>query len=446
MKLFPSSTASSSIYDMSFNTTLEDYGVQPVPSDKAVGWLQIGLIIWGINICIPAIMLGTLIGTNAKAIDALIAITAGSIILTIISIGTGIVGSRTKMATALSAEFSFGIRGHSILGVILAATTFGWFGVQLEVFGIGLQEAVTYITNDTLSLPIWPFTLLGGVLMTFTAVFGLKAIAKLSFLAVPLLMVLLISALFVGPQNMPLEEIQSHTPKEIMPLGMLISSIVGAMAVGAVIMPDITRYSKGQGHTVGGVVLGMLVGFPIVLILAAYLVVGSGDADFMHVLLSIFKGPWGIVAIAAILLATWTTNDNNLYSASLALNSIITGQPKWLLTLIGGAVGTILALIGIMQLFMEWLLILGIAIPPIGAILIIDFILSRKKKSYAFKDGKVSAFNLPSWIAWVIGVSIGLLSFFDVLSLTKTPALDAIIAASAIYCAIQAGRSLCRSM
>ena len=44
----------------------------------------------------------------------------------------------------------------------------------------------------------------------------------------------------------------------MMSLGFIISVIAGGYAVGAVIQPDITRYSRSKGHAAGGMVFGMM--------------------------------------------------------------------------------------------------------------------------------------------------------------------------------------------
>jgi len=92
-----------------------------------------------------------------------------------------------------------------------------------------------------------------------------------------------------------------------------------------------------------------------------------------------------------IVFATWTTNDNNLYSAALAFNSMFPKIHKWLLTVIGGGCGIILAMFGILGQFMNWLIILGVTVSPIGAVMATDFLLFRSGAYHFEKLGSVPA-------------------------------------------------------
>ena len=38
-------------------TLLEDYGASPVPESEQKGWFQIGIVYWGIAVCLPAFLI-----------------------------------------------------------------------------------------------------------------------------------------------------------------------------------------------------------------------------------------------------------------------------------------------------------------------------------------------------------------------------------------------------
>ena len=48
-----------------------------------------------------------------------------------------------------------------------------------------------------------------------------------------------------------------------------------------------------------------------------------------------------------------------------------------LLTVILGVIGTIAALAGVWNLFLDWLNILGVFVPPIGAVILTDYALNH---------------------------------------------------------------------
>jgi cytosine permease len=412
---------------------LEDYGTKPVPKEKTRNWFEMGIVIWGISVCIPAFMLGGIAATMTKLGLAILAIILGSVILTGISLATGNIGAHTRLSTAMSAKFAYGKQGNILMAILLFIGTFGWFGVQLAVFGQAIGGAVGILSGGSVDLPQWIPIIIGGILMTLTAMYGFRAIEKLTLFVIPILIILLVATLIKAYGTTTLSEVFARTPEQIMPLGFIISVIAGGYAVGAVIQPDITRYSRSKGHAAGGMVFGMMIGFPLVLVLAAILTGAAGVSQFSDVMLKYHKGAWGIFAMFVIVFATWTTNDNNLYSAALAFNSMFPRIHKWLLTVIGGACGIILALLGILNQFMNWLIILGVTVPPIGMVMAVDFFLFRSK-DYKFENlDKLPSVRWQSILSWAVATTVGFLTFFKVFNFTSAPALDGIIVSVVVH-------------
>jgi len=410
---------------------LEDYGATPVPVSERRGWFAMGIVIWGVAICIPAFMLGGMTGGMLGLGKAIGASLLGALILTVISILTGIVGAHTRVSTAMSTQFAFGRYGNIIFAILLFIGTFGWFGVQLEMFAQAVGGAVKTLGGG--ELPRWLPIIAGGILMSITALIGFKAIAWLSNIAIPILLVLLVVTLVLAFRGHSLAEVFAKAPAQPVPFGLVVSIVAGAFAVGAVIQPDITRYAKGKGHATGGMIFGMGIGFPLVLILAAFLGAASGQSDFAAIMLAYHRGVWAFFAMFVIVFATWTTNDNNLYSGALSIYTLIRALPKWLLTAIGGALGTILALAGIVGQFVTWLSILGVTIPPIGAVMVVDFFLFKGSEYKFEKLAGLPAIRLVPIISWAVATAFGFLTNFKVFTFTSAPALDTIIVAAVVH-------------
>jgi cytosine permease len=415
------------------DAALEDYGTKPVPIEKTRNWFNMGIVIWGVNVCIPAFMVGGMVASMTGLGSAIVAILLGSVILTAVSIATGIIGAHTRISTSMTTKLTYGINGNVLMAILLFIGAFGWFAVQLEVFAQAITGAVDILSGGSLTIQRWVPIIIGGILMTLTAMYGFRAIEKLTVFVIPILLVLLAVTLLKAYQDVGVAEVFARRPEQMLPLGLIVSIVAGGMAVGSVIMPDITRYGKSKGHAAGGMVFGMLVGFPLVLVLAAYLFGAAGISQFAEVMLKYHRGAWGIFAMFTIVFATWTTNDNNLYSASLAFNSMFPKMHKWILAVIGGAVGIILALFGIVGQFMNWLIILGVTIPPIGAVMAADFFLFRAKLYSYERLKEMPGVRIVSLISWVIGTVVGFLAFFKVLKFTSAPALDAIVVSIVIH-------------
>ncbi|MCK5570691.1 MAG: hypothetical protein KAJ15_13300, partial [Spirochaetes bacterium] len=71
------------------DAVLEDYGTKPVPAEKTRNWFEMGIVIWGISVCIPAFMLGGIAASVSQLGAAITAILVASLILMVISLATG---------------------------------------------------------------------------------------------------------------------------------------------------------------------------------------------------------------------------------------------------------------------------------------------------------------------------------------------------------------------
>jgi len=417
----------------------EDYGVKPVPASEQKGWFAIGIIYWGVAVCLPAFLVSGMIAGSAGFVTAVGAYLVGAAVLAVVSILSGIIGARTKLSTALSFNFTFGKYGAYVLQLVLFFAAWGWFGVQLGFMSSGLGDGgLAHVFGG--AVPVWLINIIGGALMILTAMVGFKAIEKLTVLAVPLLLVILIATIIseiTGGQDIGAAMVA--VPEKAMPFGVAASIVISTFMLGSIIAPDITRYAKSPKAAGGGMFFGMMIGFPVVLILASIMVVGAkGELDFSKIMLANNSGFWAFLAIITIVLAAWTTNDNNLYSGALSINAMFPTIPKWIITVVSGAVGTILALAGIntSQGFTGFLSLIAIVIPPAAAVMLVDFYLFKNTANKEYQSSeldKMANFRFMPLACWVVGVAFGFISQRLQWQFTTIAALDAIIFTSIIY-------------
>ena len=85
----------------------------------------------------------------------------------------------------------------------------------------------------------------------------------------------------------------------------------------------------------------------------------------------------GLAIPALIVLGAniWTTNNNALYTGGLGLTNI-TGLRQKPMVLVSGAVGTVAA-IWLYNNFVGWLNFLNATLPPVGAIVMLDYFIHR---------------------------------------------------------------------
>ena len=111
-----------------------------------------------------------------------------------------------------------------------------------------------------------------------------------------------------------------------------------------------------------------------------------------------------------------------MYSVGLGLSNI-TGFSKKAMVLVGGLIGTVAA-VWLYWNFCDWLNVLNCTLPPIGAILIIDYFLNRKE----YAEG--TPLKTVNWFA-VCGVVLGAV----VANLLKwgIPSINGMVVAAIVY-------------
>ncbi|MGN8646247.1 cytosine permease [Gracilibacillus sp. HCP3S3_G5_1] len=408
---------------------INDFEREPVPQEYRKGWGKLSLVWMGGIIALSAVVLGSSLGAGLTFSHALIATFIGTFLLAILSALCSVVGAKTGLSTSLVSMFALGRYGAFGVSVILAIALLGWFGVQLALFGDSLQNIISDVFGITVSGTI--LILIGGVLMTLTAVIGYKAIEKLSMAAVPLLGILLVASLIKALNGRSFSAIISESViTEPITIGAAISLIIGSLAIGAIIGPDISRYAKTAKDAVISSFVGYFLGYSIVLIVSILLAKATAVGDIVAIMIGL---GWGSAALLVLILAQWTTNDNNLYSSALGFATIFQKVPKFYLAIGGGAIGTILAVAGIYDNFIPFLNFLSAFIPPIGGIYVATFLIDRSKFHFSNLT-KVKSIEPIGISVWVVATVVAFMTTpaptgFGLFQITGAAGFDAFLIA-----------------
>ena len=124
----------------------------------------------------------------------------------------------------------------------------------------------------------------------------------------------------------------------------------------------------------------------------------------------------GLVGAVLITLAAWTTNQQNLYSASNAACNIIEVKKKAPITIVLAVIAIALGFCGVVDYFVPFMNWLGIVVPPMAAIMISDYLvlpLFGVKHNYNYNDISFSTLPMikwPSMLAWASGVLIAIVT------------------------------------
>lgn len=110
-------------------------------------------------------LLGATLGFGMTFWSAFLALTLGAVLLEVVAIFTGIAGMREGLSTSVLARWAgFGSYGSSIIGLVLAVSLTGWFGVQNAVFAEGVHSLVG-------GIPVWAWSIVTGAVVALVVVY-----------------------------------------------------------------------------------------------------------------------------------------------------------------------------------------------------------------------------------------------------------------------------------
>ena len=419
----------SSLTDL-FSRLVERSPFRPVTRDDQRTWFFLATIQIGVTICVPLFALGGQLGRHARFADLVPAVLAGALITAFFATLTGLVGMQARVPTAVLMRRAFGELGGRVTAVILILTLFGWFGVQTEVLVQSIGTLLASGLRLTIS-PLW-LTMICGALMSSTAIIGFRALGKVAYVAVPLLLAVIAVPTFIAITTHDVAPLLAAPPAEsAYTFGIVVSIISGGHMVAVTIAPDLTRFLRSRRDTVIGMVVSFAIALPILLSLSALLAVIYGSANLVAILVA---AGVGAPALLVIVLATWTSNDKNLYESALSLSTLMPNAERWMLTAVAGAVGTGLAAAGIFEHFIELLIFLGILIAPVAGVYLTDFHLNR---SAYLEQHATTRIRWLSFAAWASGIGFGMLTLprdshgLGWITFTSIPTLDALLASAA---------------
>ena len=353
---------------------------------------------------------------------------AGAIILTILGSLTGGIGARTRLSSYMLNRVAFGRRGAALVNLAFALSLLGWFGVNIDLF----SGAVLRLSEDLFqwSIPSWPVELFAGVVMTVTTVFGFRAINLLSTLLVPVLVMVTVQLISGSLRVAPLEELMARVPAEEISFGNGVSSVVGAVIVGAVILPDITRFIR---HWRGAIYAVIITYFFIDLVVTgagALAATALKDDDLLNIMITLGIG-WA--AFAIVIFGSWVLNSLNLYSTMLSVESTVPELNNRLLILVTGALGTFAAFFNILDYFLDFLFYLAVVFVPVSGVIAVDYLLLRREAYHERREAMEVALRKSAVAAWALGACIALMGSWEWVSLSGIAAIDAMLVAAASY-------------
>ena len=367
-------------------------------SQQNQSWVSLAFVWAGALVSIPSLLLGGTLVSGMSLGKTLLTAFVGYALVVFIMIFQGMQSSDLGRPTVKVAEQVFGAKGSQrIISLLIMVGCLGWFGIQANVAGaafVGLAKAFGFTIPTALSSLIW------GLIMVVTAIYGIKVIRVLTYVAVPYLVIVCVYGLYQALTTTTWSQLAAYQPATTLPLSTGLTITLGPFAIGAVIAGDYSQYSPKRSDVVKAALFGVVPAGVLMIGVGAVLTIVYHAADLNAVFLKIASPAIGGLALV---LGTWKVNVINAFSGGIALNNAFNIPSKYhkLSTFTVGVVGTILAILDIMNYFTPVMNILGAMIPPVAGVMSASYWLTHR--GHASEWESVPGFRWAGVSAWAVG-------------------------------------------
>ncbi len=383
-------------------------GIEPVSSDQrtlggwdffllwagaAVSLAEIwagGLIVpLGLGLGLGAILIGHLIGNTPLALG-------------------GVIGSRWGIPTMVAVRASFGLRGSYLAAALNAIQLIGWTAVMLILCG-GAAEAISK-TYGFSNPDFW--VILSGAVTTFWALVGSRFWKWLQRFSVVALILLCGAMSYLVIAHYGWDQL-AQIPRQKELSFMIGMDLVIAMPISWLpLVADYSRFAKNSKPCFWGTWIGyfLVSSWMYLLGLAASLATKSPDPSGVVMNLMVQFG-WTVPALLIVLFSTFTTTFLDIYSTAVSSLNIFPRLGERKGVLLGGILGTAIALLFPTLLNYEhFLLFIGAMFCPLFGVVLVDYFLLRRGAlepgELYRKDGRYwfwKGLNPRALAAWAAG-------------------------------------------
>ncbi|MGN0927296.1 cytosine permease [Ectopseudomonas mendocina] len=412
---------------MSHATPDSDYPLSEVPNGARKGLFSTAILLFGFTFFTATMFAGGKIGMAFDFTTLLWAAVIGNLLLGLYAAVLGLIACRSGLNSVLMGRFCFGEVGSKLSDMLLGFTQIGWYAWGTATIAIILVKILGLPESLTI-----PLMVLFGFGFCLTAFVGYKGLDLLSRVAVPAMLVLLVVSLWIATRDIGgLSGLLAVEPKESMSLSVAITLVFGTFVSGATQATNWTRFARSGRVAVLASMVGFFIGNGLMIVAGAYGAIVYQQPDVVEVL--VLQG-LSMAAVVMLFLNLWTTQDNTIYNfAAAGCNLLRTGKRKTV-TLVGAGIGTLLAIGGMYEMLIPFLILLGSIIPPIGGVIMADFFYGHRARYPKLAEVRLPAFNwvglgayligalsayFSPWVAPLVGIAVAALAYVMLFELNK---------------------------
>ena len=413
----------------------EEYEHEPVPLKARRSTFSVSMIWLGFPMIITGAMTGSILVAGMGFKSALAAMVIGNLLMLAYVGALGVLGTVRGFNFALLASATFGRKGYVLASGLLSTLLLGWYAVQTGITGNLIHTAfnLNYLT----------MTVIAGLLYLGITYVGIRGLHWIGMVSVPLFVVLggwvaLDSAAVAGWSNVL--AYSGVKPDMPMAFGIGLTIVIALFIDAGTVTADFNRWAADTRSSLIATacafpfanLLAMLVGGVMTAALALPNPQPFGLDNMFGYLLAQQQGWLSVLAFIFLFCNLGSVCAHCLYNSAVGWSRIGGGRMRMFAVGLA-AVGIVIAAANVWALFIPWLSLLGILVPPIGAIMIVDLYFTRPGAAIE-ADWRGRAFA-----AWAVGslVAYGVETMAPQLS----TAVSAFVAAAVCYAAISGGRA-----
>lgn len=399
-----------------------DYPLSPVPLDKRKGLLPTSLVLLGFTFFTATMWAGGTLGAAFELNELFWVIIVGNLLLGGYAAILAYIACKSGLNTLLMSRYCFGEMGSKISDFILGFTQIGWYAWGTATIAIVLVK--TTGISSSLEIPLMIFF---GFAFCLTAMVGYRGLELLSRVAVPLMLIFILVSLYKGWVDVGgLAGLQEKSPAKDMTFAAGVTVVIGTFISGGTQATNWSRFANSGKTAVIATLAAFFFGNGLMVFTGAIGSLVYQQADIVDVLIA-----QGFLTLAVLMLFfnIWTTQDNTIYNFAVAGCNLLRTEKRRVVTVAGAAIGTVLAVFGMYNYLIPFLILLGTFIPTIGGVIMADFWVRHKTHYPALSDVELPQFNWLGLAAYAIAAAAAYFSPF-------MPPLVGVAVAAAVYSAM----------
>ncbi|CAB3741021.1 purine-cytosine permease family protein [Paraburkholderia rhynchosiae] len=377
----------------------EEYEHTPVPNVARRSVMSLATVWISFPMIITSAMTGSILVAGMGFSRALTAMVIGNLLMFAYVGLLGGLGAKHGLNFALLASRVFGRKGYALASGLLSSLLLGWYAVQTGITGnlIHSSSGTSYLV----------MTFIAGLLYLAVTFVGIRGLHWLGMVSVPLFLVLgTWVAIDAGGHAGwgTVFEYSGTDPASSMAFGVGLTIVISLFVDAGTVSADFNRWAKnGRDSWIATFTAfpiancyAMLMGGIMTAAIALPAPQPFGMDNMFGYMLSQHQTWLSTVAVIFLFCSLGSVCAHCLYNSAVGWSRIV-GVKMRTAAVILAAIGIAVAGTNVWALFIPWLSLLGIIVPPIGAIVMVDQYLARPGA------GIDRQWRAQAFAAWAIG-------------------------------------------